>query len=195
VPSASRCSCGGRQGTGDSSPTRSSSTTTGYDLRRAGGEPTSPRSCRRATKRAAGGSRCTSTATTAAVPDGEGMRSRARLHLLQRRRRPRCVRFDNWKVVFMEQRCAGRWRSGPNPSCRCVCEALQPADRPARACRHHLQHVLRLVPLQAVHARAAAGIVEDFLATFGVPARQRAATFTIDQALEKMQAAMGGAGH
>ena len=43
---------------------------------------------------------------------------------------------------------------------------------------------------------AASGIVEEFLKTFKeYPPRQRAASFTIDQALEKMQAAIGGAGH
>jgi arylsulfatase len=43
---------------------------------------------------------------------------------------------------------------------------------------------------------AAGAIVEEFLATFkDYPPRQRAATFTIDQALEKMKATMGGAGH
>ena len=30
------------------------------------------------------------------------------------------LRFDNWKVVFMEQRCPGRCRSGPSRSCRCA---------------------------------------------------------------------------
>ena len=43
---------------------------------------------------------------------------------------------------------------------------------------------------------AASGIVEQFLATFrDFPPRQKAATFTIDQALEKMKSAMGSAGH
>ena len=43
---------------------------------------------------------------------------------------------------------------------------------------------------------AAAGIVENFLTTFKeYPPRQKAATFTIDQALDKMKSAMGGAGH
>jgi arylsulfatase len=43
---------------------------------------------------------------------------------------------------------------------------------------------------------AAAGIVEEFLKTFReYPPRQRAASFTIDQALEKMKPAMGGGGH
>jgi arylsulfatase len=43
---------------------------------------------------------------------------------------------------------------------------------------------------------AASGIVEEFLKTFReYPPRQRAASFTIDQALERMKAAMGGGGH
>ena len=28
-------------------------------------------------------------------------------------------RFDNWKLVFMEQRCLGRCRSGPSHSSGC----------------------------------------------------------------------------
>jgi len=43
---------------------------------------------------------------------------------------------------------------------------------------------------------AAGAIVEEFLQTFkDYPPRQRAATFTIDQVLEKMYATMSGAGH
>jgi arylsulfatase len=42
---------------------------------------------------------------------------------------------------------------------------------------------------------AADAIVEEFLQTFReFPPRQRAATFTIDQAVEKMKAVMSGAG-
>jgi arylsulfatase len=42
---------------------------------------------------------------------------------------------------------------------------------------------------------AASGIVEDFLKSFReYPPRQKAATFTIDQAVEKMQSALSGAG-
>ena len=43
---------------------------------------------------------------------------------------------------------------------------------------------------------AAGAIVEEFLTTFKeYPPRQRAATFTIDQALEKMKEALSGAHH
>jgi arylsulfatase len=42
---------------------------------------------------------------------------------------------------------------------------------------------------------AADAIVEEFLQTFKeFPPRQRAATFTIDQAIEKMKSVLGGAG-
>ena len=42
---------------------------------------------------------------------------------------------------------------------------------------------------------AAGAIVEQFLATFkDFPPRQKAASFTIDQALEKMKAALGSGG-
>ena len=62
------------------------------------------------------------------------------------------LRFDNWKVVFMEQRVAGdaadlggavRAAAGP--------EALQPADRPVRARGRDLEHLLRLDPRQRLH--------------------------------------------
>jgi hypothetical protein len=42
----------------------------------------------------------------------------------------------------------------------------------------------------------AQAIVAAFLATFkDYPPRQKAASFTIDQALEKMEQSMAGAGH
>jgi arylsulfatase len=43
---------------------------------------------------------------------------------------------------------------------------------------------------------AAQALVTPFLATFkDFPPRQKAASFTIDQALEKMETALAGAGH
>jgi arylsulfatase len=43
---------------------------------------------------------------------------------------------------------------------------------------------------------AAQNLVGQFLATFkDFPPRQRAASFTIDQAMEKLESAMSGAGH
>jgi hypothetical protein len=43
---------------------------------------------------------------------------------------------------------------------------------------------------------AAQALITPFLATFkDFPPRQKAASFTIDQALEKMEASLSGAGH
>jgi hypothetical protein len=43
---------------------------------------------------------------------------------------------------------------------------------------------------------AASSVVTEFLETFKeFPPRQKAASFTIDQAMEKMESAMSGAGH
>ena len=55
------------------------------------------------------------------------------------------LRYDNWKFVFLEQRAHG----DPEHLARAlrraaVPEDLQPADRPLRAGRHHLEHLLRL---------------------------------------------------
>ena len=56
------------------------------------------------------------------------------------------LRFDNWKIVFMEQRVQGTLRHlGGAVRAAAGPEALQPADRPVRARRHHLEHLLRLV--------------------------------------------------
>ena len=71
-------------------------------------------------------------------------------------------------------------------------EALQPAHRPVRAGRHDLEHLLGLVPRQGLPASwprrpsspSSSQTFEEF------PPRQKAATFTIDQALEKLADAM-----
>ena len=79
-------------------------------------------------------------------------------------------------------------RSGPNPSPPARAEDVQPAHRPVRARRLTsntywdwlIDHVFLLVPAQ--------GIVGDFLGTFQeFPPRQKAASFTVDQVMEKLQ--------
>ena len=48
----------------------------------------------------------------------------------------------------------------------------------------------------AIMVLAAQGVVGDFLATFkDFPPRQKAASFTIDQAMEKMESVGSGANH
>jgi arylsulfatase A-like enzyme len=55
------------------------------------------------------------------------------------------LRFDNWKFVFMEQRCRGHVAGLGGALHRAAGpEDLQPAHRPLRAGRHHLEHLLRL---------------------------------------------------
>ena len=56
------------------------------------------------------------------------------------------LRFDNWKIVFMEQRCRGTLAVlGRAVHAAASPEALQPAHRPVRAGRHDLEHLLGLV--------------------------------------------------
>jgi arylsulfatase len=107
------------------------------------------------------------------------------------------VRFGNWKVVFMEQRCTGTMALWAEPFVplrlpklfNLRTDPLERADTTSNTYYDWLLSKLYMIG-------AAGGIVENFLATFReFPPRQRAATFTIDQALEKMKAALGSAGH
>ncbi len=53
------------------------------------------------------------------------------------------LRYDNWKFVFLEQRVRGTLRIWAEPFVQPARpQDLQPADRPLRACRRHLEHVL-----------------------------------------------------
>ena len=79
------------------------------------------------------------------------------LLLLQRRRRMPGIRYDNWKVVFMEQRCQGTHAGlGGAVHAAAPAQDLQPAHRSVRVRRHDVEHLLRLVPLQRLlHLRRA----------------------------------------
>jgi arylsulfatase A-like enzyme len=107
------------------------------------------------------------------------------------------LRFDNWKVVFMEQRCQG---------------TLQVWGEPFTVLRIPKIYNLRADPFERADITSntywdwylskgymimvAQGLVAPFLATFKeFPPQQRAASFTIDQAMEKMEASISGAGH
>ena len=55
------------------------------------------------------------------------------------------LRFDNWKIVFMEQRVQGTLQIWAEPFVVAArAEAVQPAHGPVRAGRHHLEHLLGL---------------------------------------------------
>ena len=102
------------------------------------------------------------------------------------------LRFDNWKVVFMEQRCRARCRSLGRAVRRAPrAQALQPAHGTRSSGRHHVEHLLRLVFDNDYIALAATAVIAQFLDTFEeFPPRQKAASFTIDQAVERLEAAL-----
>jgi arylsulfatase A-like enzyme len=102
------------------------------------------------------------------------------------------LRFDNWKVVFMEQRCQG---------------TLQIWAEPFVALRVPKLFNLRTDPFERADitsntyydwfidndyiALAATYVIGQFLASFQeFPPRQKAASFTIDQAMEKLEAVL-----
>jgi arylsulfatase len=98
------------------------------------------------------------------------------------------LRYDNWKVVFLEQRCEGTMRVWAEPFTPLRVPKLfnlrtdpyEFADVTSNTYYDWLfQHVYILVPAQKG--------VADFLATFKeFPPRQKAASFSIDQVVEKM---------
>ncbi len=96
-------------------------------------------------------------------------------------------RSCSWSSASRERCRSGLSRSS---SLR-VPEALQPPHRPVRASRHHLQHLLRLPDRERLHHprrdRSGDAVPGDLQ---GVPAGQRAASFTIDQVVEKLQTAL-----
>ena len=79
------------------------------------------------------------------------------------------VRYDKWKQLLLEQRAAGTLQSGPSrPPSNTYWDWL-------------MDHAFLAVPTQA--------IVGEFLATFQeFPPRQKAASFTVDQDMDKLLA-------
>ena len=98
------------------------------------------------------------------------------------------LRFDNWKVVFMEQRAQGTLRVWAEPFVPLRVPKLfnlrtDPFERADITSNTYYQWLLE----NAYLVFAASMIVVPFLETFKeFPPRQKAASFTIDQALEKM---------
>jgi arylsulfatase len=107
------------------------------------------------------------------------------------------LRFDNWKVVFMEQRCPGTLRVWAEPFVALRLPKLfnlrtDPFERADTTSNTYWDWLLK----KDYIVLAAQGIVSQFLATFkDFPPRQKAASFTINQAMEKMEASMAGHGH
>jgi len=107
------------------------------------------------------------------------------------------LRYDNWKVVFGEQRTEGTLRIWAEPFVPLRLPKLfnmrtDPFERADITSNTYYDWFLH----HDYIVLAAQAIVKPFLDTFKeFPPRQKAASFTIDQALEKMDMAMSGAGH
>ena len=105
------------------------------------------------------------------------------------------VRVDNWKMVFMEQRVLGTLRLWAEPFVPLRVPKLfnlrtDPYERADVTSNTYYEWFMRRAYLIMV----AQGIVGRYLETFKeYPPRQKAATFTIDQAMERLQAAPAAA--
>jgi arylsulfatase A-like enzyme len=107
------------------------------------------------------------------------------------------VRFDNWKVVFMEQRVQGTLAVWAEPFVALRLPKLynlriDPYERADITSNTYYQWTLE----NGYLVMAAATLVGEFLKSFkAFPPRQKAASFTIDQAMEKMESVGSGALH
>jgi arylsulfatase A-like enzyme len=99
------------------------------------------------------------------------------------------MRYDNWKIVFMEQRSKGTMEVWAEPFVRLRTDPYEFADITSNSYWDWLIHHLYLV----YAAQAAAGKFAETFKEF--PAVQKPNTFTIDDAMAKMSEAAGGAGH
>jgi arylsulfatase A-like enzyme len=102
------------------------------------------------------------------------------------------LRYDNWKIVFMEQRATGTLQVWAEPFTplrvpkifNLLTDPYERADITSKTYWDWmLDHAFMLVPAQA--------IAGEFLATFKeYPPRQKAASFSLENVLEKLQAGM-----
>ena len=102
------------------------------------------------------------------------------------------LRYDNWKLVFAEQRAPGTLRvwAEPLPCCACRCSTIcgsiltsAPASPRTPITTGSWTTPSSLLPAQKY--------VGQFLATFkDFPPRQKAASFSIDQVMEKLKQPM-----
>jgi arylsulfatase len=107
------------------------------------------------------------------------------------------LRFDNWKVVFLEQRAPGTLRLWAEPFVPLRLPKLynlrtDPFERADTTSNTYYEWLIR----HGYLVLAAQAVVAGFLETFAeFPPRQKAASFTIDQAMQKMEEAASGAYH
>jgi arylsulfatase A-like enzyme len=105
------------------------------------------------------------------------------------------LRFDHWKAVFMEQRAAGTLRIWAEPFVPLRVPKLynlrtDPFERADITSNTYYDWFLE----RAYLVLAATSVTSEFLATFkDFPPRQKAPSFTIDQAIEKLEAGLTSA--
>jgi arylsulfatase A-like enzyme len=105
------------------------------------------------------------------------------------------LRYDNWKMLFMEQRVQGTLKIWQEPFVTLRCPyifnlRMDPYEHAQITSNTYydwmFRHIYLLVPAQA--------LVGEFLSTLReFPPRQKAASFSLDQVIEKMTAASQGA--
>ena len=104
------------------------------------------------------------------------------------------LRYDNWKMVFLEQRCAGTLQVWAEPFTVLRIPKLynlrtDPFERADTTSNTYWDWYLS----KAYMIMAGQELVGNFLETFkAFPPRQKAASFTIDQAMEKLETALSG---
>ena len=104
------------------------------------------------------------------------------------------LRFENWKVVFMEQRAPGTLRVWAEPFTQLRVPKLfdlraDPFERADVTSNTYYDWLLS----QVYVVLAAQSVTAEFLKTFEeFPPRQKAASFSIDQAIETMTQNLGG---
>jgi arylsulfatase len=104
------------------------------------------------------------------------------------------IRFDNWKAVFMEQRCQGTCQIWAEPFTVLRLPKLynlrtDPFERADITSNSYWDWVIN----KGYMTFAGTTLAMEFAKTFkDFPPRQKAASFTIDDALEKMAAAGAG---
>jgi arylsulfatase len=102
------------------------------------------------------------------------------------------LRFDNWKVVFMEQRVQGSLQIWAEPFVTLRVPKLynlrmDPFERADETSNTYYDWMLDNLYILL----AASTLVAEFLESFReFPPRQKAASFTIDQVVEKLEAAI-----
>jgi arylsulfatase len=99
------------------------------------------------------------------------------------------IRFDNWKLVFMEQRMQGTLQIWAEPFVplrvpKIFNLRMDPFERADVTSNTYWEWLIE----NAYLAFAGNTVIMDFLKSFEeFPPRQKAASFTIDQAMEKME--------